>query len=137
MAVLLSSAPMRVWMGQRLAQGQAEADVTAGHRAFDALAEGAEVDRSAAVTAGESGRGACGRGGRHFEEGCVVVDSSSRAARSASSRTSRPTSRPSDVVTGEFSSLCARMYSAISVIATCGRNVLGPGRMASLIEFVG
>lgn len=47
------------------------------------------------------------------------------AALSASSLSRSPTSRPSDVVMGEFIRPCAPMNSAISRIGTWGRNVLG------------
>ena len=52
------------------------------------------------------------------------------AARSASSRISRPISLPAEVVMGAFGRSCVAMNSAISAMGTCGRNVLGPGRMA-------
>src|SRR5205814_5370373 len=101
-----------VWMGERHAEGQPKAYETAGHRALVALTECAQVDRPATVTAGEGGRGAIGRDARHADEDRVASDSSWRAARSASARPTRPTSLPSDVVTGELSSSCATMYSA-------------------------
>src|SRR5262249_12820132 len=58
------------------------------------------------------------------------------AARSASSRTRSPMSSPAEVVTGALGSLCVTMYVAISSMGTCGRKVLGPGRMAdSAVRF--
>jgi hypothetical protein len=69
--------------------------------------------------------------GRASSWPCASCSWISRATLVASRLNSRPTRRPSEVVMGEFSTLCSIKNSAISSIGTKGRNVLGPGRMAS------
>jgi len=55
-------------------------------------------------------------------------------ARSASSRVSKPTRRPSDVVTGRLLNFCSRIRITIASRRALGLTVLGPGVMACSAE---